>query len=623
MLYLDYLLTNYGKRISLIGAIIFLILSVFLYVIHQIPFSLACIFAFSSFLIWLQIRKDIVLTSDKKFSYSMKIILCILFNFIFILSLLSFYFRPFIYERPVLYFILISFLIIILYFGIIGSQKNEVPLILFGIILVGLSLSYSQSLVFPSLIGSDPWFHQELVLKVIDSHFLPQFDGYAKMPFFHLYIIPTLLVTGLNYKFSAMLSVSLMQIICNSLFIFLFSTFILKYYKVGLLASLLLIISNQHIFMSYWSIPNSFAVVYIFPLLYFLLKINQKHSFIAPVISIVMIVCIILTHSLTAMFSSLIIFVFWASFKLYSRFNANNRRMIDSKPLLNFNFVVLFNVFMYSWWTYASGHVRVIGQIIAWGLNADLFISTPKDILLKYSVERGPLEIIADNIGMFLLFSLSIIGLLYMISGDKRDHYTFSFALISIVPLIAGFSTALFGLRGTEARWWYFSEVLLSIPSSVAVLILYNKSQKNIYKNSILILFLILLSFTMIVSSPANADNRFLSPSINARVAPIQSELQAIKTADFISNDILKVDTLYSRGFSTKHGLKSLNDDIFYEKFQNLDECFVLIRKEMLGDAFLAYSSFCSLDYNILSKLYSGGFSKIYDCGTVYGLLKA
>jgi hypothetical protein len=261
MLYLDYLLTNSGKRISLIGAVLSLILAIFLYIMGQIPYSLACIFVFSSFLIWLQIRKDILLTSDKKYSSSKKILLCILFNFIFILSLLSFYFRPYMYKRPILYFVLMSLLIIVLYFGIMVSQKRELSLILFGIILVGLSLSYSQSLVYPSLIGSDPWFHQELALKVMNNHFLPQFDqGYSKMPLFHIFIILTSFVTGLNYKFSAMLSVSLIQIICNSLFVFLFSTFILKYYKVGLLASLLLITSNQHIFMSYWSIPNSFAI---------------------------------------------------------------------------------------------------------------------------------------------------------------------------------------------------------------------------------------------------------------------------------------------------------------------------------------------------------------------------
>lgn len=623
MLCFDYLLTNSGKKISLLGSAASLILAIFLYTMDKIQYSLACILALCSFLIWLQIRKDIILISDKKSSYTIKILLCILFNLIFILSLLSFYFRPFIYKRPILYFVLVSFLIIVLYFGIMISQKKEISLILFGIILVGLFLSYSQSLTYPSLIGSDPWYHQELTLKIINSHSLDQ-PGYvySKLPIFHLYIIATSLLTGLNYKFSTMLSASLMQIICNSLFVFLLSTFIFKYYKIGLLASLLLITSNEHIFMSYWSIPNAFAAIYIFPIFYLIFKINQKNSVIATTISIIMMVCIVLTHSLAALFFSLIIFAFWASSHLYSKYSTS-KYIITSKPLLGVNFLILFNVLMYSWWTYASsGYLHLMGQVLSWGFKVDFFVSTPKDVMVKYVVGKGNLDIILDNIGMLLFFSLSIIGLLYMISSNKRDNYTFSIALMAIIPLIAGFSTAIIGPHGTEDRWWFFSEFLLTIPASIAVLILHNKVQKKVYRNFFFTSFLMLLFFTMIVSPQANADNRFLSPSTSGRVAPFQSELQAIKTIDSISNNPLKVDNMYSRGISPKYGFSVINDDIFHENFQNLDGYFVLIRKEMLGNAFLAYSSFCSLDYNILQKLDNHRFSKIYDCDTVYGLIK-
>ncbi|MGZ7068841.1 MAG: hypothetical protein ACXVHT_11090, partial [Methanobacterium sp.] len=61
-------------------------------------------------------------------------------------------------------------------------------------------MSLSQIFLFPSIIGMDPWWHQKFTLYIMESFHLPDIGyPYEKIPIFHLSIINTSLLTGLNY----------------------------------------------------------------------------------------------------------------------------------------------------------------------------------------------------------------------------------------------------------------------------------------------------------------------------------------------------------------------------------------------------------------------------------------
>src|SRR5690606_8187576 len=105
--------------------------------------------------------------------------------------------------------------------------------------------------------------------------------------------------TTVPYKFAVLMSVSFGQIACNAFFIFLFGNYLFKNHRVGLLAALLVIISDLNIRMSYWSIPNALGAIFVIIILYVLFeKRKNTPRFVVSVLIILMMAVIILTHAL-------------------------------------------------------------------------------------------------------------------------------------------------------------------------------------------------------------------------------------------------------------------------------------------------------------------------------------
>ncbi len=196
----------------------------------------------------------------------------------FTLDIISLYNRPYLYQRPLIHFFIISILVGITVLEITNINKNRKIyncIIFFQIILIGILAAWSQLLIFPSLIGVDPWYHQHFTSEILNEYFVPEHELYSKLPLFHILVACTSLISELDYKFATMFSASLAHIICISLFTFLFTKNLFNNnYKVAYLASLLLVISNNYIYMSYTSIPNSFAMIFVLAniLLYDLFK---------------------------------------------------------------------------------------------------------------------------------------------------------------------------------------------------------------------------------------------------------------------------------------------------------------------------------------------------------------
>ena len=164
----------------------------------------------------------------------------------------------------------------------------------------------------------DPWYHSALTNRIIAEGFIPEGYSYSKLPLFHLMIAATSLLAGLPYKFAAMASVSLGQIICNAVFVFLIADYLFKNHRVGLLAALLVVIANHHIFMSFRSTPNGFAAVFI-PIVVFLALSAAKSdprdisTLFMNVFIILLMVAIILTHTIAAMCMAILLFVAWGA----------------------------------------------------------------------------------------------------------------------------------------------------------------------------------------------------------------------------------------------------------------------------------------------------------------------
>jgi len=444
-----HLLRDLDKTLAIAGIFFALILIAYVGMIDKLVYLPAGIFALISCLLWLAIRKSYAFEFHILESWSFTALWSICYFMLFALSILSVHFRPDLYERPLLYFILTALMAGAIACKIFSSGRQHVGLILIQIMLLGVSIAWSQLLIFPGLLGVDPWYHYDLTIKIIDEGFLPEKFGYSKLPLFHLTIAATSLIAGLPYKLAAMVSVSLGQIVCNALFVFLIASCLFSNYRAGLLAALMVIIANQHICMSYWSIPNGFAAVFI-PIAFYLLFFKSEYRSIlsSAILSILVLAAIILTHSIAALCMAMLLVVSWGSLVIYSAYN-HSRKDIHISLIRPIGFAVS----MLAWWAYASGTIVNIGSFFKRNLSIDLHMILEE--FRGYALDIPLDEKLFNDIGMHFFFAFSLIGIFYMISR-RGSGSSFAMAWVGMTPFAIGFLSLMSGIDMIEQRWWYF-----------------------------------------------------------------------------------------------------------------------------------------------------------------------
>jgi hypothetical protein len=222
---------------------------------------------------------------------------------------------------------------------------------------------------------------------------------------------------------------------------------------------------------------------------------------------------------------------------------------------------------------------------------------------------------------MFLFFAFSFIGVFYMISR-RGSSSSFTMAWVGVAPLAIGFFTLISGHSVIEHRWWYFAQILLSIPLAVAIYTVGTWKTKNLKSLYCFVFgFVVVLSFLMIMSPTANIDNAMFSPNTNWRATPIASELQAQTILDHYDgmskSDIYYASRLSYFGYNTESFCK----EIAGRDLASMEGDLVLIRDAILEGPFMFFSSTYKLDYNLDDLINAAGFRRIYDSGSVCAYL--
>ncbi len=603
------LLRDIDRTLAIVGVIFSIILIVYLSrEIGRVIYLLTGVLALISCLLWLTIRKSHTFKFHIPESRIRTTIWSICFFGLYTLSVLTVHFRPDIYERPLLYFALTALMAGIIACEILTSSRRYTPFILIQILLLGVSIAWSQLLIFPSLLGVDPWYHSALTNRIINEGFIPDGYGYSKLPLFHLIIATTSLLAGLPYKFAAMLSVSLGQIICNAVFAFLIAGYLFKNHRVGLLAALMVVIANHHIYMSYWSIPNAFAAVFIPIALYlFFSKSRGRSHFITLPLCMVVLTSIILTHTVTAMCMVVLLFLAWGALAIYwAYYSQTDNRVSLIVP-------IFFTIATFAWWTYASGSIDTLARLIEWGFSIDLFINTPAEIL-SYATVIPLGEQLFNNFGMFLYFAISFIGIFYMISR-RGSSSSFAMAWVGMAPLAIGFFSLITGHSVIEHRWWYFAQIFLSIPLAVAIYIIGTwESEKPLRLYGFVFGFVVALSILTVMSPPANVDNLSFSPNSHMRFSLTEAELESITTLIDKWDGEIKTDEYLAGSQKFQYPqVSAFCQQIYSGDYLSLKDHIVMIRDATVGRPFKLFSNIYRLDYDLNVKLDELGFSRIYD----------
>jgi hypothetical protein len=144
--------------------------------------------------------------------------------------------------------------------------------ILLQILILGLLLGASAYYQFPSVVGNDPPYHINFIEQLMAQGKVGDFGDYSGFPGMHIFISSVSLVSGLGLRHSFFF-IGIIE--CLSLvFVFLIGRAISNE-KLGLLAALLLGITNQHILWSYYIVPMGFCLA-LMPMIIFLLFSQEE-----------------------------------------------------------------------------------------------------------------------------------------------------------------------------------------------------------------------------------------------------------------------------------------------------------------------------------------------------------
>jgi hypothetical protein len=454
---------------------------------------------------------------------------------------------------------------------------------------------------------SDPWYHQLLTSFALDESKLPVSFAYSSIPLFHLLVGSASFIFHVDYKTAMILSVSFAQVLINTLSIYLLGTFLTRNPKIGMLAVLFLAISDHEILMSTIAIPASYAAIFVPIVIYILLRMRDNRG-LAVLTSAFLLLTIVLSHTVTSVWIGIALFVGVVASKLIKVHDREKK--VASLTILTF-----FLTIMFGWWAYASGVLDILSEFLDLGFNKSSI--EPTNMLIEIPVS----EQILIAAGLYILFALSIIGILYMVARKDRT-FSFEMAFILVTPLIIGFISMATGLFVNQQRWFYYAQIVLAIPMAISVYLLIGLPSRSKIKMITMSGFVMIVAFLMITGGIANTDNHILSSTAVVRGGLTEGELAAVHTSDDMWPHPA-TDVRYADAFLVVSGYNfTVIDDYLLEKnFSGAAGHMVLIRESIEKGTFPVRGGLYSLDYDPEEVLSAQGFSKVYQGGGVKGYM--
>lgn len=567
---------------------------------------------------WLRIRNCFVIERvNERGHRGYFLILASTFFFLFSYSLIILYNRSMVYERPIGFFVLISIMS-----GILALETSFLPsrkysfLVLAQVIILGLGLSTSQMTLYPNVIGVDPWYHQSFVEAIINWGNIPPGVLYSALPMFHLSITIPMQVMDIDYKLASILSISAILVVVNVLTTYCLGRHFFNE-KVGLMAALLLTISNYHINMSLMPIPNYFGFILIIVLVYLLVKFwKDKPPALFGLVALLMSV-IIMTHVLAAVFTTIVLL----SWSIASIIFSKSGNGVTPKYILPIT--VAFLVVSFIWLTFTTGYGQILVDYIQSGLNIDYFSRVPDpttefmhDYLSKIPLEQRLFE----QLGIYICSIFALIGYLYMVSKKRDDLSIYAFAMSGIAIVIIPFTSTIVGISVLGERWFAFAQIMGAIPLTVAILSIIRLPKKKRVRTIALATLTIILTLAMILSPTANIDSPILSSHTSVKPAYTTSELTAAIYALEHTNKAISSDWDFaSRPTSvmiTFAGIEPsritpFDSSLLTQNFSR-DGRTIIIRDEISHNPIAIWGATYRLDYDPGAVLSGEGFNLVY-----------
>jgi hypothetical protein len=460
----------------------------------------------------------------------------IFFLFIF-LSLITINERVTIYERPIAFFIYISLSLssIMIDIFFLPTKKSIVYFTLFKIMLVAVILRWIPLSIIPGLYGDDPLYHQMFTSEILESHHIPLDLQYSKFPFMHLMISSIMIVTGMNFKYSSMFSVTLLQAIMVTIFIYLLAYAISLDYKFGIISSFIYSFSDVPIgFGILGAFPTTFAIFLILTVIYLLFKSRNDTSnlyFKQKSITILLLIAILLSHSLSSLFMATLLMLL-CIFKYFYKHAFKDQLSLS----LSNNLAALSLVIMFAYWMYEVDFI--FSQLVHVIFLDDAIRASFSSVGGKNYAQIVPISsYFFTLLGRFILYGLSVIGILYATADIKKNYAVLIFSIIGVsITLFSGIGQIL-GFGVAPDRLEYYAFFLLIFSSAFGLFYLVNNLKFRYIP--LIVVVILIMSFFMITNTYSNTDTPIYAKDLTPQRFIKTSELHSLhKVLNIVGCDI-------------------------------------------------------------------------------------
>ncbi|WP_143522639.1 hypothetical protein [Pyrococcus horikoshii] len=431
-------------------------------------------------------------------------------------------------------------------------------------------------------------------------------------------------IESIDYKSAVMFSISLPQLLIVSMITYLLSRYIFKRSSgLNFLVVLITISAEHFIFMLRNPIPNSLGGVYLALVFWSLFKFLNED--ISPKVYLLLLI-FSFTLSITHSISTIAMFIALGSVFMLLMIHESILKSSRDASKKTFMLIILSGVVVYFWWTYISGHTPKILDILKTGLIATKLIR-------GYAVMKTKIhffDLVIGVIPVIIYHILALIGIAILlfrrgikeIVSDKILALTIliggSYAVLGSIPRLLGFALL-------AHRWWYFSEMFLSVPVAIGV------SNILIHKSKLIKLMGVItvaIYFTLTLTEPqyVSIDGMSYYEKDSFRYSLILSELQYTNFAKVHNITCVSSDEYYAYVLSIL-GMKTeeINDELLTRSFETVKCPVIGIRTYMLFHPIKVHQFVYKVPYNPLrilsprvewNKIYSSNalnvFRKIY-----------
>lgn len=593
-------------------------------------YSITGLIASAAFLLYIPMRRCLSRTPDPPTDTKRtRLILDGAWLLVLAGALTTYLLRPEPYERPLIFYAAMAILSGLLAAKILlcDLRKTDVILSLVQAVVIGLCLEWTVTLMYPSLVGLDPWWHQYQTQRILNGVDI----GLGAIPVMYYFVAGVMWLTGLPYRLAAM-SVSFVQVAGDALLVFLICRHVWNS-RTGLLAALVVSISGWHIYFGYWTIPNTLGLTLVLALVYFALAYTRSRSVYWIPAMLATIGLLVFTHTIATV---------WGVALLSLAVLLSGR---SSRAALFAVLCLLVIVVGIAWWYLGFAdtlkmmiHYRFSPEVLEFttlpGLTSIIPpVPIPPEIvpILAAPVPSAPImggyvetltgtsmyETLFNASGMVAVFAITIIGSLWMLARRNVSRWTL-FVVLSIAFFLSiGVFPALFGVSFLEYRWWYAAQVLAAIPIAILGVSLSSRRLRIGFAAVVAV-----LCFLMTIGLPANMDNNTFSKNQLVRYAMTQGEIDAVRDVMSQQSGTVGMDAYYtlSSHLMPQYRSRMLNatPNFLSGDFSPADFDVVMVRYAVAYGPFGSGESVIyRLTYDPNRTLTEAGYEKIYDQGGV------